>query len=122
MASLAGPGRPGVPAGVGVRTGTTGREGPGPVLAPPDPPPEVIPDHGPDAGAAQDGFHRHRAGPRRSWRLPAVAALVAGGVHARGPPGDVRASTGAVLPGALGRPGAVGTGGEHLPVGPVQPG
>src|SRR5215470_16882348 len=103
MARLAGPGVPGVPAG------TARREGPGPVLAPPDPPPEVAPGHGPDVGAAQDGFHRHRAGPGRSWRLPAVAALIAGGQpgggRADGSRGGVRASTGTVLPGGPGQPG-----------------
>src|SRR5256885_5047715 len=117
MARLARPGGPGVPAG------TVRREGPGrPVLAPADPTPEVVPDHGPDVGSAQGGFHRHRACPGRSWRLPAVAPPIAGGVRTHGSPGDVRASTGAVLTGGAGRPGAVGTGGEHLPVAPVQPG
>src|SRR5258705_363401 len=108
MARLARPGGPGVPAG------TVRREGPGrPVLAPADPPPEVVPDHGPDVGSAQGGFHRHRACPGRSWRLPAVAPPIAGGVRTHGSPGDVRASTGAVLTGGAGQPGAVGTGGEH---------
>src|SRR5438034_10467594 len=108
MARLAGPGGPGVPAG------TVRREGPGrPVLAPADPPPEVVPDHGPDVGAAQDGLHRHRARPGRSWRVPAVAAPVADGVRSHGSPGDVGAGTGAVVPGAAGQPGALVTGGEQ---------